>query len=72
MHISDGELGLAMGFASRVRADQRAAQQVVAGRDAEIARLRRRVAQLERENRDLIAERAGRHQQRIAAYLAQH
>ncbi|QYO78392.1 hypothetical protein [Devosia salina] len=72
MHITDTEMGLAMGFASRIRQDQRAAQAVVAGRDAEINRLRRRIQQLERENGQLIAERAGRHQQRIAAYLAKH
>lgn len=72
MYISDGELGLAMGFASRVRSDARAAQQLINDRDAEINRLRRRIAALERENAGLIAERAGRHQQRIAAYLGLH
>lgn len=72
MHITDGELGLAFGFATRIRADQRAAQTAVNSRDNEIARLRRRVAALERENAGLIAERVGRHQQRIAAYLSRH
>ncbi|GAB5430151.1 MAG: hypothetical protein Devi2KO_36100 [Devosia indica] len=72
MHITDGELGLAFGFASRIRADQRAAQQAVSSRDAAIASLRHRISQLEREKAALIAERAGRHQQKIAAYLARH
>lgn len=72
MHITDTEMGLAFGFASRIRQDQRAAQQAVNGRDAEINRLRRLVAKLERENAQLIAERAGRHHQKIAAYLARH
>lgn len=72
MYISDGELGLAMGFGARLRADQRAAQQAINGRDVEIARLRRRVAQLERENRDLIAERGRANTARFAAHLARH
>lgn len=72
MHITDGEMALAMGFGARIRADARAAQAALNGRDAEITRLRRLVAKLERENASLIAERAGRHQLRIAAYLGRH
>lgn len=72
MHISEGEMGLALGFASRIRQDQRAAQQVVAGRDAEIARLRRRIAQLERENAALKADRTSRHRAVLLESLARH
>ena len=72
MHISDGELGLAMGFSSRIRQEQRAAQQVVAGRDAEIAKLRRRVAALERENARLKADRTARHRAVLLESLARH
>ena len=72
MHVSDGELGLAMGFGARIRADQRAAQQAVSSRDAEINRLRRRVAALERENAQLIAERGRSNTARFAAHLARH
>lgn len=72
MHITDTEMGLAMGFASRIRSDARAAQAAVAGRDVEINRLRRLVAKLERENAQLIAERARSNSQRFAAHLARH
>lgn len=72
MHVTDSEMGLAMGFASRIRQDQRAAQQVVAGRDAEIARLRRRIAALERENAQLKADRTSRHRAVLLESLARH
>ena len=72
MHITDGEMGLAMGFGARIRADQRAAQQAVNSRDSEVARLRRRIQQLERENAQLIAERGRSNLARFAAHLARH
>ncbi len=72
MHITDGELGLAMGFGARIRSDARAAQAAVNSRDAEINRLRRRVAQLERENAQLVAERGRSNSARFAAHLARH
>ena len=72
MHISDAEMGLAMGFASRIRADARQAQAVVAGQDAEITRLRRRIAALERENAQLKADRTNRHRAVLLESLARH
>lgn len=72
MNISDGEMGLAMGFGARLRADAREAQAVVDSKNVEIARLRRRIQQLERENAQLKADRTSRHRAVLMESLARH
>lgn len=72
MHISDGEMGLAMGFGARLRADARQAQAVVDSKNSEIARLRRQIAQLERENAQLKADRTSRHRAVLLESLSRH
>lgn len=72
MHVSDGELGLAMGFGARLRADARQAQAVVDSKNCELAKLRRRIAALERENAALKADRTARHRAVLLESLARH
>ncbi|WEJ31690.1 hypothetical protein [Devosia sp. SD17-2] len=57
MHVSDGELGLAMAMGSRLRADQRAHQSAIAQKDSDIALL---TAALRRARAELEEERAKR------------
>lgn len=72
MHVTDAEMGLAMGFAARVRSDTRQAQAIVDFKNCEIARLRRRIAALERENAQLKADRTNRHRAVLLESLARH
>lgn len=70
--ITDGEVGLAAAMGNRIRQNVSQAQALVDRKNAEIGRLMQRIAQLERENARLVAERTQRHRAVLLESLARH
>ncbi|MVS98890.1 hypothetical protein [Devosia marina] len=58
MHITDGELGLAMGVGAAIRNIERNASNIIAQRDRQLAAAQRKIAALEAELNGLRRDRA--------------
>lgn len=58
MHITDGELGLAMGAGAAIRNIERNASNIIAQRDRQLAAAQRKIAALEAELNGLRRDRA--------------
>lgn len=58
MHITDAEMGIAMGAGAAIRNIERSAHAAIAQRDRQLAAAKRRIAALEAELKSLRRDRA--------------